>query len=181
MTGIDVCLTVSAEVRLWNSLETKWFCHSKSWSFQNRSEVADPRRLSLLSLCGCMMMTCLSLPVNQAWFRNAALTSEEITCLEKVTAQIPKVIIFWQKCDDLTCQHLSFACLWESWTSLLKPSNLVSNISSLFFLTFTVCSRFLLLSFKTCQVINMVKKVFWRPYFRNWNKNHFGHFLNSFT
>lgn len=111
MTGIDVCLTVSAEVRLWNSLETKWFCHSKSWSFRNRSEVADPRRFSRLSLCGCRMRTCLSMPVNLAWFRNAALTSEEIACLEKVTAQIRKVIIFWQKCDDLTCQHLSFACL----------------------------------------------------------------------
>lgn len=133
ITGIDVYLAASAEVKHWSSLKTKWFCHSSTWPLQNRPATADPRMFSLFCVYECMQRIYLSVPVNLMLFGSAEQISAVIICLEKVTSQISKVITFWQKTDDLTCQHLSFVCLWESMAALLKPSVLASNVSQLYF------------------------------------------------
>lgn len=87
----------------------------------------------LCFVCECMWRIYLSVPVNLMLFGSAEQTSAVIICLEKVTSQISKVITFWLKTDDLTCQYLSFVWLWESMTALLKPSVLASNVSQLYF------------------------------------------------
>lgn len=70
-TGIDVYLAASAEVKHWSSLETKWFCHSNTWPLQKRPEIADPRQLSLSSVCESMLRiylcACQSNVVQKCW------------------------------------------------------------------------------------------------------------------